>query len=214
MFDHRVYVFFLSASGLEQRVAVLLSDLGDPEIFVTITALIALALIFLDDYRAAVTAVVSAGLAWALVEHVLKPFFDPRLGPAFPSGHTAVAVALAGAVTLAASGERPLGRLLGAVLRNLLKATVLVLSGTIGLAMVVLELHYLSDVVAAIPLGLSLSGCTALLVDVFATRWRAWEDREVCQGQETSVQRPSSQQGQTAEGSFSASHTGPFNVRD
>jgi membrane-associated phospholipid phosphatase len=177
LFDRSADVFLGRDSGLEHRVAVRLSGVGDPKVFIIITALIAVALIVVGDFRAAVVAVVSVGLAVVVVEDLLKPFFDRRLGsvpgPTFPSGHTVVAVALAGVVTLAASGRRPLGRLLGLGLRWLLVAVALVVSCTIGLAMVVLRLHYLTDVVAGIPLGLSVSGCTAVLVDAVATRWQA-----------------------------------------
>ena len=177
LFDANADTFLRESSGLEHRVAVLLSEVGKPAIFVTLTALIVVALILLGDYRAAVAAVVSVGVALVLVEDVLKPFFDRRMssvaGMTFPSGHTAVSVALAGTVALAASGRRPLGRLLGPVLRRLLVAFVLLLSCTIGLAMVVLQLHYLTDVVAGIPLGLAVSGCTAVVLDAVAARWQA-----------------------------------------
>ncbi|HYA44694.1 MAG TPA: phosphatase PAP2 family protein [Acidimicrobiales bacterium] len=176
LFDRSADVFFGRASGFEHGAATLLSDIGDPTIFITIMPFTALVLIFLGDYRAAVTTVASGALAGVLVEEVLKPFFDRRLdnlaGPTFPSGHAAVAVALAVAVTLAASGERPLGRLMGPVPRKLLVAIVALLSCTVGLAMVVLQVHYLSDVVAGISLGLSVGACTALCVDVIATRWQ------------------------------------------
>jgi membrane-associated phospholipid phosphatase len=177
LFDASADAFLRRSSALEHRVAVGLSEVGKPTIFIAIIAFIAVALLLVGDYRAAVAAVVSVGVAMGLVEDVLKPFFDRRLGsvagPTFPSGHTAVAVALAGAVMLAASGRRPLGRLLGPVLRRLLVAVVLVLSCTIGLAMVVLRFHYLTDVVAGIPLGLAVSGCTAVILDAVAARWQA-----------------------------------------
>ncbi len=182
LFDATVDSFLLRTSGLEYRVAVILSEAGDPKIFVTITAVVALALILLRDYRAAVAAVVSVGVALVLVEDALKPFFDRHHGtwpggPTFPSGHAAVALALAGAVTLAAAGDRPLGRLLGPVWRRLLMVVVLGIGCTIGIAMVVLQFHFMSDVVAGIPLGLAVSGCTAVALDAVAARWQAARDR-------------------------------------
>ena len=151
-----------------------LAEVGDPKVFVTITVVVALALILVGDYRAAVAAVASVGLALILVEEVLKPFFDRRLpdlvGPTFPSGHSAVAVALAGAVAVAAGPSCPLGRLLGHFWRRLLVAIVAIVSAGIGLAMVVQSSHYLTDVVTGVALGLSIAGCTAILVDVAAAR--------------------------------------------
>jgi membrane-associated phospholipid phosphatase len=141
---------------------------------VTVTALIALALIFIGDYRAAVAAVASVGVAAVVVEKVFKPFFGRHLGNLanggliFPSGHTVVPVALAGVVVLAAGGSRPMGRLLSRRWRGLLAAGVLILAFSIGLSEVVLQSHYLTDVVAGIPLGLAVSGATALLVDALA----------------------------------------------
>jgi membrane-associated phospholipid phosphatase len=143
---------------------------------VTVTALIALALIFIGDYRAAVAAVASVGVAAVLVEKVFKPFFGRHLGNLanggliFPSGHTVVPVALAGVVVLAAGGSRPMGRLVSRRWRGLLAAGVLILACSIGLSEVVLQSHYLTDVVAGIPLGLAVSGGAALLVDALANR--------------------------------------------
>ncbi len=176
LFDSSADMFLARSPAPVHRVAVLLSDVGDPTVFVAVTALIAFALILVGDYRAAVAAVVSVAVALILVEEVLKPFFSRHLnlapggGLTFPSGNTAVPVALAGVVAVAASGSRPLGRLLGRTLRRLLVAAMLILSCSMGLAQVVLESHYLTDVIAGIPLGLAVSGCTALLVDALAAR--------------------------------------------
>ena len=128
LFDASADRFLSQRSELWHRVAQRLAEVGDPKVFVTITVVVALALILVGDYRAAVAAVASVGLALILVEEVLKPFFDRRLpdlvGPTFPSGHSAVAVALAGAVAVAAGPSRPLGRLLGHFWRRLLVAIV------------------------------------------------------------------------------------------
>ena len=134
-----------------------------------------LALILAGDYRAAVAAVASVGLAVVLVEEVLKPFFDRRLpdlvGPTFPSGHSTVAVALAGAVALAAGPSRPLGRLLGPISGAVCSwPSSLIGSASIGLAMVVQSSHYLTDMVTGVALGLAVAGCTAILVDLVAAR--------------------------------------------
>jgi membrane-associated phospholipid phosphatase len=154
-------------------VAVILSDCGDPRIFATVTVVIAVSLALLGDFRAAIAGVGTVVVGLVVVEEVLKPFFGRHLGdlpgPTFPSGHTTVAVALASAVMLAARGSRPLGQLLGPALRYVLVVLAAVVSLCIGLAMVVRQLHYMSDVVAGVPLGLAVTGCTATLVDAFVS---------------------------------------------
>jgi membrane-associated phospholipid phosphatase len=176
LFDAAIDRSLLRTSGMVHRLALLLSDVGHPGLFVTITVAVALALLLVGDYRAALTSVVTVPLTLLLVEDVLKPFFDRHLGSlplaTFPSGHTAVAAALGGAIILAAGGQRPLGRRLRPAWRYGLVATVLLLCAAIGLAMVVLRLHYLTDVVAALPLGLTVTGGVALGLDVAAARWQ------------------------------------------
>jgi len=175
LFDRPVDAFLFQSSGLAYRVAVVLSHFEDAKIFVTITAVVAVALIFLRDYRAAVATLGSVGIAVVLVEHVLKPFFGRHhadlTGATFPSGHATVAFALACAVMIAVRGDRPLGRLLGRALRYLLTAIVLIISSAIGVAMVILQFHYMSDVVAGVPLGLAITGCTAIFLDAVAGRF-------------------------------------------
>jgi membrane-associated phospholipid phosphatase len=182
LFDLSADSFLHRNSGVVgTRVALDLSNVGDPKAFLTVTAVIAFALIVVGDYRAAVAAVVSVGAALVLVEDLLKPFFDrhldslPKGGLIFPSGHTVVPLALAGVVALAASRSRPLGRRLGRIWRGVLVAVVLILSISMGLSQVVLRSHYLTDVVAGMPLGLAISGCTALLVDALADRLHSAE---------------------------------------
>lgn len=175
LFDRRADAFLLRPSGLDHRVAVVLSEVGDPKVFVVITVVITVALALLGDYRAAAATVAGVALALVLVEELLKPFFDRHLGglpgPTFPSGHTTVSVALAATLVLAARDVRPLGRLLGPVLARLLGALAVVVACAIGLAMVVLRLHYMTDVVAGVPLGLAVAGATAASVDTVARRW-------------------------------------------
>ena len=172
LFDRRIDTFLVRTSGFEHWTARQLSTIGTPLIFMAITAVVAAVLVLLTDYRAAVAAVLSVGIAVVLVEKVLKPFFDRYhfgiSGPSFPSGHAAVSFTLAGAVILAARGSRPLGRALGRTLRRLLMAGVLVVGCAIGLAMVVLQFHYMTDVIAGAPLGLAVAGCTAMVLDAVA----------------------------------------------
>jgi membrane-associated phospholipid phosphatase len=172
LFDRSADGALVRTSGLEHHVAVVLSDVGDPKIFVSITALVVIVLVILRDYRAAVAAVAAVATAVVLVEEVFKPFFGRHYGglpgPTFPSGHTAVAMALAGVVVLAANRHRPLGRLLGPIWCYVLMAVVLVVAAMIGVAMVMLQLHYMTDVVTGVPLGLAVAGCTGLWLDAIA----------------------------------------------
>lgn len=181
LFDSAVDGFLRRSSGTEYRLAGYLSDLGRPGTFVMITLAVALILLLVGDYRTALTAVVTVPFTLVLVEKILKPFFDRDLGSlpgaTFPSGHAAVGAALGGAIILAAGRQRPLGQRIGPARRAGVVAAVLVVCAAIGLAMVVLQLHYMSDVVAGLPLGLSVTGGLALLLDALAARWLAWRDR-------------------------------------
>jgi membrane-associated phospholipid phosphatase len=175
LFDRRVDAFLSRASGIDHRVAIILSQFGDTKIFATITTVVAIGLILLGDYRAAAGTVGSVAVGVVVVEDLLKPFFSRHhagfTGATFPSGHTTVAVALACAVILAAGTSRPLGRLLVPPLRYLLSTILLVVACAVGVAMVVLRLHYMSDVVAGVPLGFAVTGCTAVFLDAVARRW-------------------------------------------
>jgi membrane-associated phospholipid phosphatase len=177
LFDHSVDSFLRRATSGERRGAQLLDDAGNPRVFVTVTALVSLGLILVRDFRAALLSAASVTVAVILVERVLKPLFDRRLGdlpaPTFPSGHSAVAVALAGSIVLAAGRQRPLGRLLGRVGRVIVVAAVLLVACSIGMAMVVLQYHHFSDVLAGVPLGLAVSWCLAVLLDEIGLRWQA-----------------------------------------
>ena len=181
LFDRRIDAFLARAPGFEHRAASVLSQFGSPRIFVMIALVVMLAFVFLGDLRAAGAVLATVAIGLFMVEDVLKPFFGRRLGdypaPTFPSGHTTVAVALAAVLALAARGTHPLGRLLGPVLRRLFIVVVLVVACAIGLAMVVLRLHYMSDVVAGVPLGLAVTGCTCLPLDAIARRWSASDAR-------------------------------------
>jgi membrane-associated phospholipid phosphatase len=176
LFDRSADSFLRQTSGPLFRIAADLSDAGDPRVFVTITAVIVLLLVVLRDYRAALASVGAVAITVLLVEDVFKPFFGRRYGslpgPTFPSGHTAVAMALAGAVVLATGRQRPLGQLLGPIWRPVVIVGALARAGTIGLAMVSLQLHYMTDVATGVPLGLAVAGCTGLGLDA-AANWLA-----------------------------------------
>ncbi len=79
-----------------------------------------------------------------------RPTLDPAaatLGPSFPSGHSSMAAAMFAAIALLASRRRPI------------RARALLVGGAVGLAVavacsrVLLDLHWVSDVVAGLAFG-------------------------------------------------------------
>lgn len=85
----------------------------------------------------------------AIVARV-RPTFDPAaatLGPSFPSGHSATSAAFYAAVALI------LGRATSRLGRHLLAAAAVAIATAVALSRVLLDLHWLSDVVGGLALG-------------------------------------------------------------
>jgi membrane protein DedA with SNARE-associated domain len=119
--------------------------------------------------REGIALIGALAVTWAVV-HVAKAATDrPRpanphssaLGMAFPSGHSAYAVALvACAVVLARSGHR-------LATRFAIVAVAIALAAGVGVSRIYLRVHYLSDVLAGLAIGtaiFSLVGLVALVV--------------------------------------------------
>jgi undecaprenyl-diphosphatase len=80
----------------------------------------------------------------------LRPTLDPAaaaLGPSFPSGHSATAAAFWAAVALI------IGRTLPRPIRPLVAATAVALAVGVAASRVLLDVHWLSDVVGGLALG-------------------------------------------------------------
>jgi undecaprenyl-diphosphatase len=82
--------------------------------------------------------------------HRARPTFNPHaasLGPSFPSGHSATAAAFyAGVALLLARGRSPLSR-------SLLAGGAVAIAVAVAASRVLLDVHWLSDVIAGIVLG-------------------------------------------------------------
>jgi undecaprenyl-diphosphatase len=79
-----------------------------------------------------------------------RPAFDPAaasLGPSFPSGHSSTAAAFYAALALLAWRRRP------ARVRNVLAGGAVAIAVAVACSRVMLDLHWLSDVVGGLALG-------------------------------------------------------------
>ncbi|HEY0804220.1 MAG TPA: phosphatase PAP2 family protein, partial [Pseudonocardiaceae bacterium] len=171
--DAAVHQFALS-HGWVRPVALVVTDLGSPVAVDVVAAVAAIALLVARHWPAAV-AVVVARFGELAVETAVKalvdrgrPVFSQPLatagGASFPSGHTAGSAALYGILILMCAPVLTRGwRLLVVV-----AGTVFVLA--VGASRVVLGVHYLSDVVAGLALGLVWAAGTLTLVAVVVAR--------------------------------------------
>jgi undecaprenyl-diphosphatase len=164
-FDHRAAA---STRGLRA-----VTELGNIQLAVVLAVLLALAAARLDRrsalWVAAFLVVVLGGMevaqtgVKALVDR-LRPTLDPaaaRLGPSFPSGHSATAAAFYAAAVLV------IGRHLRRPLRQLVLAAAIGIAVGVAASRVLLDLHWLSDVVGGLALGW---GWFALAAVVFGGR--------------------------------------------
>jgi undecaprenyl-diphosphatase len=130
-----------------------------------LTAALALCCLAARRLRAAVLAVAGVALASALTEYVLKPLIHRTIDGylSYPSGHTTVLFALATAlavVLLRPDGRRPRPALrLAAVIAAVLVASV------VGLAMVGLHYHYVTDAIGGAAAGIATVLGMAFLLD-------------------------------------------------
>jgi membrane-associated phospholipid phosphatase len=151
------------ANGWLRSLALVVTDLGSPVAVDLVAAVAAVWLLVARRVPDAV-AVVVARLVELGIETAVKalvnrsrPVFSHPVatagGGSFPSGHTAGSAALYGILVL----------LLVRRLRVTIAATVFVLA--VGASRVVLGVHYLSDVVGGLALGLAVAAGTVLLRD-------------------------------------------------
>lgn len=144
-------------SGTSTGSLHLITDLGSIEIVVALAVLLALVDLWRTRNRSTLLflAVVLAGVELAqlgvkdLVGRV-RPTLDPaaaHLGPSFPSGHSATAAAFYAAAALI------IGRGLRQPARHALLAATVATAVAVAGSRVLLDLHWLSDVVGGLALG-------------------------------------------------------------
>jgi membrane-associated phospholipid phosphatase len=144
-----------------------LPDFGTLEPAALMTLALALAFVAARRWSGAVLAVAAVPFAAALTDYVLKPHVGAYLGQSFPSGHATVMFALAAgcAILLAGSPRR-----VPAALRVLAGLGVLLLAGAVALAMVAIQAHTVTDIMAGAAVGTGVVLAGALILDLAARR--------------------------------------------
>jgi membrane-associated phospholipid phosphatase len=132
----------------------------------------------LRSARAAADVVVGIGVVLVITE-VLKREIARRMlipgymfvsGYTFPSGHTAVVSVIATVAVLVVARDAPLGRRLGERARQAVKVASVALVVLVGGAMIMIRDHYFTDVIAAVPLGVTTTLLVSLAVDLIFDR--------------------------------------------
>lgn len=157
-FDHKTS---LSTQGLRA-----VSDLAG-----TYTAIFAIALVSIVEYRRIANAWIPAFLVTTVLGEVMlvnavkgaldrvRPAFDPAtasLGPSFPSGHSATAAALWAAVALIIVRRRT------PAARALVIAVAVGIAVAVATSRVMLGVHWLSDAIAGLAFGWAWFGACAI----------------------------------------------------
>ncbi|GAA2327548.1 phosphatase PAP2 family protein [Streptomyces cuspidosporus] len=152
-----------------RQVALAVDFLGEPAGAATLVVAIVTGCLLLRSPRAAVLAVVGAGMsvgaATLLKSLVGRTIHDGSLS--YPSGHTAFLTALALVVALLATGRLGPGGTAGA---SLVLAAALVAGAAMGWAQVALDAHYPTDVLGGWCTALAVVPATAWLIDRMADR--------------------------------------------
>jgi undecaprenyl-diphosphatase len=161
------------ANGWLRTFALVVTDLGSPVAVDVVAVGAAVALLVARRVPDAVAVVVARFVELgietavkALVDRGRPVFSHPVAtagGGSFPSGHTAGSAALYGILVL----------LLVRRVLVIVAATVFVLA--VGASRVVLGVHYLSDVVGGLALGVAVAAGTLLLTDFVVARTRSKE---------------------------------------
>lgn len=161
------------ANGWLRTLALVITDLGSPVAVDVVAVGAAVALLVARRVPDAVAIVVARFVELGIETFVKalvnrgRPVFSHPVatagGASFPSGHTAGSAALCGILVL----------LLARRLLVIIAATVFVLA--VGASRVVLGVHYLSDVVGGLALGLAVAAGTLLLTDSVVARTKSKE---------------------------------------
>lgn len=169
--DARVqHVLSQSPLADERGLLLLLGRFADPWSIGAGGIGVALVAAVLRRPRAVLLALTAPVFSGALAEWVLKPLVGRTKGLdlAFPSGTTAGAFGLAVTVCVllaAPAGARHLAR----GWRVLIALGALGVASSIGVALVLLEWHYATDVIGGAATGISATLATAAAIDLLAT---------------------------------------------
>jgi undecaprenyl-diphosphatase len=148
---------FRHATPFTNHVLQLITDLGDTRIIVTLFVVVAV----MESIRVPSRWIVPFLLAVTVGNHFAttavkdlveraRPTLNPiaeTLGPSFPSGHSSTAAAFYAAAALL------IGRRRGHVARTLLAAVAVGIPVAVACTRVLLDVHWVSDVVAGLALG-------------------------------------------------------------
>jgi membrane-associated phospholipid phosphatase len=153
-----------------QHVAFAFASLNQPAVLATVLAVILGLCAGGRSVRAAAT-LLTAVPATFLVCEELKLHSDRYnsfgIGT-FPSGHTGVASVLATVIVLLAWRRGPLGRRLARPLAVALMVVAAAAVGAVAASMVILGAHYVTDTIAAVPIGVSITLVAARVLDSLA----------------------------------------------
>jgi membrane-associated phospholipid phosphatase len=153
--------------GPHVRAVTWFMDLGEPVQVTLATVVLAVAFVAWRRVSLAVLAAISVPAAAILTEAVLKPVVGRTLGTSlsYPSGHTCSAFALATVIIVALVGAGRTTTWPPRVLRLAVMTGCLGLAAAVGVAMVSLGYHYLTDVVGGAALGITVTLSATFLLD-------------------------------------------------
>jgi membrane-associated phospholipid phosphatase len=156
------------------RFPVLLTWLpkfGTPLPATLMTLALALAFMATRRWSGAILAVVAVPVASGLTEYVLKPRVGGLLDTlSFPSGHATIMFALAAIVAILLAG--PFRHRVPGPLRLLLVLMALLLATAVAAAMVAIQAHTLTDILAGAAVGTGFVLACSLILDLVASRAR------------------------------------------
>ncbi len=91
-------------------------------------------------------------------------------GYTFPSGHTATAAVIAAVAIIVCRRNGPLGRHIGRAGRVIVTPLAVVLVVVVGTSVILIQDHYFTDTLGAVPLGVAVTLLVAAAIDGWAAR--------------------------------------------
>ena len=156
--------------GEPGRLALLIDLLGEPRVVAVVVVALVAGCLVLGRRRLAVVAILGPALAVVLTT-ALKPLVGRTINGdnlAYPSGHATSSAALALVAALLVVSVIDAG-LVGASL--LVVAAPVVAGGTMALAQIALNAHYVTDTLGGLCVALAAVVAVAFVVDRAAGRW-------------------------------------------